>query len=394
MTDTAEPGVSHLGEEHERLRTLTCAKWTFFEPDVLPAWVADMDLPPAPVAVDAVRALADRGDFGYNMAATSRIPEVWSAWQEARQGWCPDPSRVRVMCDVMQAVDAALYVHTEPGDGVVVFTPIYPPFLKSASAAGRRVVDCRLDPDGWRLDPELLDALVDERTTAILLCDPHNPTGHAFTTAELEAIAEVAIRKDLLVISDEIWGDLVHPGARHVPIASLSDEIAQRTVTVAAASKAFNLAGLRCAVAHVGHDRVNRKLKALPGHVLGAVGSPGAEATLAAWTQGEEWLEETRRALTDRRDQLAARLERDMPQVGFTMPEATYLAWLDFRALDLGTDPAEFFLEEARVALSAGPDFGPHGHGWARLNFATTQTILDAIVDRMALALERRGSGT
>ncbi len=383
------PGPS-LGPEHDRLRTLTCAKWTYFEPDVLPAWVADMDLPPAPVAVDAVRALADRGDFGYQMATTNRLPEVWSQWQESHHGWCPDPAHVRVMCDVMQGVDAALFVHTRPGDGVVLFTPIYPPFLKSATAAGRRVIDCPLDPDAWKLDPERLEAAIDDRTTAILLCDPHNPTGHVFTEAELAVIADVAERYDLLVISDEIWADLLHPGQRHVAFASLSDEAARRTVTVSAASKAFNLAGLRCAVAHVGDSEVRRKLKEIPGHVLGGVGSPGADATLAAWTQGETWLEETRRQLTACRDHLAERLASELPEVGFTVPEATYLAWLNMRSLGLDTDPAKFFLEEARVALSPGQDFGTHGEGFARLNFATTQRILDEIVDRMAEALRRR----
>ena len=384
---TGDTSATGHGAHYERLRALTCAKWTWHDEDVIPAWVADMDLAPVPAAVAAVRALADRGDFGYNMAAVSRIPEAFSDWERSRHGWCPDPKRVRVFCDVMQAVDAALYVHTSPGDGVILFTPIYPPFLKSATVAGRRIVDCPLHPDGWRLDPELLEAVVDDRTTAILLCDPHNPTGRAFTREDLEAIADVATRHDLLVVSDEIWGDLVHPGHVHMPIASLGDEIAERTVTICAASKAFNLAGLSCAVAHLGSRAVFDALKALPGHLLGAVGSPGAEATLAAWTAGGPWLDATRAFLTERRDQLAARLAADLPEVRWSPPEATYLAWLDFRGLGLAGDPAKEILARGRVALSPGPDFGTHGEGFARLNFATSPAILDDIVDGVVAAV-------
>ena len=395
-TAAATPGATPrpddrplLGVEIDRLRSLTCAKWTWHDSDVLPAWVADMDLPPVPAAVDAVRALVDRGDFGYNNAAECRLPTAFATWQSRHFGWEPDERRVRVLCDVMQGVETSLWLHTEPGDGVVVFTPVYPPFLKTVAKSGRVVVDCPLDPNGWRLDPERLASVVDERTRAVLLCNPHNPTGRAFTRPELEAIAEVAERHDLLVISDEIWADLRHPGAQHLPMALVSDEVAARTVTITAASKSFNLAGLRCAIAHVGHSGLRRRFADVPSHVFGAVGSLGAEATLAAWTNGEPWLDATRAHLTEQRDHLAGRLSAELPEVGFALPEATYLAWLDFRATDLGPDPAASLLESARVALSSGLDFGAEGEGFARLNFATTRPILDAILDRVVEAVRR-----
>ena len=372
-----------LGVEIERLRSLTCAKWNWHDRDVLPAWVADMDLPPVPAAVDAVRALVERGDFGYNNAAECQLSAAWAAWQERHFGWKPDERCVRVFCDVMQGVESTVWLHTEPGDGVVVFTPVYPPFLKTVAKAGRVVVDCPLDPDGWRLDPERLASVVDDRTRAVLLCNPHNPTGRAFSRDELEAIARVAEERDLLVISDEIWADLRHPGATHIPMATVSDEVAARTMTITAASKSFNLAGLRCAIAHNGHAGLRRKFAAVPSHVFGAVGSPGAEASLAAWTSGEPWLDSTRAHLTEQRDHLARRLAAEAPAVRFDVPEATYLAWLDLRQTALGPDPAATLLESARVALSSGLDFGPEGTGFARLNFATTQTILDAILDRI-----------
>ena len=376
-----------LGADMDRLRSLTCIKWSRYDDDVIPAWVADMDLAPAPVAVEAVRALTDCGDFGYNFAAAARLPEVFSAWQERHHGWRPDSERVRVFCDVMQAVETAVWLHTEPGDGVVLFTPVYFPFFPAVTSTGRRIVDCPLDPNGWRLDPGLLASVIDPTTRAILLCNPHNPTGRVFDAEELSAIAEVAERHDLLVISDEIWGDLTHPGAKHVPIASLGEDIAARTVTISAASKAFNIAGLHCAVAHIGHAGVAEGLAALPRHLLGAVGSPGAEATAAAWTAGEPWLGTVRTHLTEQRDHLAARLAKELPGVGFAVPEATYLAWLDFRELGLGDRPEELILERGRVALSAGLDFGAEGAGFARLNFATSREILDEIVDRIVLAV-------
>ena len=213
-----------LGADLDRLRSLTCIKWSRYDDDVIPAWVADMDLAPAPVTVEAVRALVECGDFGYNFAAAAQLPEVFSAWEEKHHGWRPDPAGVRVFCDVMQAVETAIWLHTEPGDGVVLFTPVYFPFFPAVTSTGRRIVDCPLDPDGWRIDPERLAAVIDSTTRAILLCNPHNPTGRVFDAEELGAIAEVAERHDLLVISDEIWGDLTHPGAKHVPIASLGDE--------------------------------------------------------------------------------------------------------------------------------------------------------------------------
>jgi len=389
MTDTSATGVGEraFDADIERLRSLSCIKWSHYPDDVIPAWVADMDLAPTPVAVDAVRTLVECADFGYNFAAAMRLPELFSEWEERRHGWKPAEKHVRVFCDVMQAVETALWLHTKPGDSVVLFTPVYHPFYPAVTSTGRRVVSVPLDPNGWRLDAERLSSAIDATTTAILLCNPHNPTGRVFDAEELAAIADVAERHDLLVVSDEIWGDLVHLESKHVPIASLGDDIAARTITVSAASKAFNIAGLHCAVAHLGHRGVERSLAKLPRHLLGAVGSPGAEATRASWTAGEPWLEGVRAHLTKQRDHLATRLAAELPQVRFATPEATYLAWLDFRELELGDDPATLILDRGRVALSHGLEFGEAGAGFARLNFATSHEILDEIVDRIVSAV-------
>lgn len=367
----------------EQLRGLHGIKWSRDGPDVMPAWVADMDIrPPAPVRA-ALADLVERSDFGYHRSTFERLPEVFARWQSEHHGWMPGHDGLRVFCDVLHAIDTVLWLHTAPGDGIVLLTPVYPPFLRAVEGAGRRLIDVPLDADGWRLDAERLAAAVDGNTRAVLLCNPHNPTGRVFDRAELAAIVEVAEANDLLLISDEVWADLLHPGTTHVPLASLGPEAAARTVTVSSASKAFNLAGLRCAVAHVGPSALVSALDELPAHLTGAVGIPGAVASMVAWEEGVEWLAALRAHLTARRDQLSARLTAEAPDIGFAVPEATYLAWLDFRAIGLGDDPQAVLLDRGRVALSPGPDFGPHGNGFARLNFATSAEILDQIVDRV-----------
>ncbi|MBN2848073.1 MAG: aminotransferase class I/II-fold pyridoxal phosphate-dependent enzyme [Coriobacteriia bacterium] len=354
-----------------------------------------MDLPPAPPVVAALRDLVERGDFGYNFGAQAALPEVFADWYGDRHGWRPDPAQVRVFTDVLQAVDLALWLGTEPGDGVVLFTPVYPPFFRCIESVGRRVVDCPLELQRWRLERDALEEAIERaaangtRTRAVLLCSPHNPTGRVFGPHELAAVAEVARERDLLVISDEIWADVVLPGGYfpHAPIAAGFPFVADRTVTVTAASKAFSLAGLRCAVAHIGDERIAAKVAELPGHLLGGVSTPGAVATHAAWTEGEPWLAETVAFLGSQRDHLLARLAAELPDVRVYPPDATYLAWLDFRAYGLGDDPAAWLLEHAKVALGAGPDFGEHGAGFARLNFATTRAVLDEAIDRIVGAV-------
>ncbi len=371
----------------DRLRSLGCIKWTHYASDVIPAWVADMDFPAAPATRDAVSRLADAGDFGYHFAAHMAIPEAFCEWQERSHGWRPETEKVRLFCDVMQAVETVLWLHTQPGDGVVLFTPVYHPFFPAVTSTGRRIVDCPLDAPDYRLDPERLASVVDAGTRAILLCNPHNPTGRAFDIDELRAIAEIAARHDLLVVSDEIWGDLVYPGARHVPFPLVSEAAGACSVVLSAASKSFNVAGLHCAVAYIGHQGVADELAKLPRHLLGAVGSPGAAATLAAWTSGRPWLDGIRVHLESQRDHLAERLAAELPDIGFVPPEATYLAWLDFGDTPLAEDPATRLRETARVALSAGPDFGEAGKGFARLNFATSRQLLDEIIDRIVSAV-------
>lgn len=382
MTAVTDDG-GYLTVDEARCRARRGIKWSKYGADAVPAWVADMDFdPPGPV-LDAIRAHTDRGDLGYGPFAADLVGH-YADWQDRQHGWRPDEERIRAYTSALHALEVALWNTTERGDGVVVFTPIYYPFLDAIADSGRRRVDVPLDPDGWRLDAERLDAAIDDTTRVILFCNPHNPTGRVFDTDEVAAVADVAERHDLLVISDEIWGELVHPGAVHRPLAICDERFRGRLITLGSASKTFNLAGLRTAVAHIDHAPLLDVLATMPGHLHGSPSTLGIVGTVTAWTECDDWLAGVRRTITARRDQLAGRLEADLPMVGFDLPEATYLAWLDFRGTGLGDDPADALLERAGVVLSSGPKFGPNGAGFARVNFATSEAILDEIVDRIA----------
>ncbi len=377
-----------LTVDETRCRSRVGIKWDKYGPDVVPAWVADMDFdPPAPV-LDALRGHLDRGDLGYGPFA-GELAEHYANWQERHHGWRPDVERIRPFTSALHALETALWNTTEPGDGVVVFTPIYYPFLDAIADSGRRRVEVSLDPDGWRIDPDRLAAAIDGTTRMILFCNPHNPTGRVFDDAEVAAVAAVAERNDLLVITDEIWGELVHPGSVHRPLAIADERFRGRLVTLGSASKTFNLAGLRTAVAHIDHAPLLDALATMPGHLQGSPSSLGVVGTITAWTECDDWLAAARRTISARLDQLARRLVADVPSVRLDPPQATYLAWLDFTGTALGDDPADVLLDRFGVALSSGPKFGTNGAGFARINVATSEEILDQVIDRIASAVDQ-----
>jgi cystathionine beta-lyase len=395
--DRVEPALRNPPPELEHLdvavlRERRGEKWSAYPEDVLPLWVADMDFDVAePIRRRLQRAL-DVGDLGYPMhPRPTSLPAVFAARAARLWGWEVEPRRVELLTDVVQGIYVALHEHTRPGEGVVVQTPIYPPFLGAVAETGRELLESPLreTADGYRVDVDHLREL-GPRARAMLLCNPHNPSGRVFTREELEGIAEVAVAHDWLVVSDEIHADLVHPGARHVPLASLGAAIEARTLTLNSASKAFNIAGLRCAVAVFGSDALKRRFLGLPRHLRGGLGSLGIEATLEAWTHADPWLEAVRSQLEANRDLVVEFVGRELPGVRIHRPEATYLAWLDCRALELAPSPYAFFLREAKVALSDGAAFGPPGRGFVRINFATSPSILTEALERMAEALRSR----
>ncbi len=372
------------------LRRRRGEKWSIYGPEVLPAWVADMDFP----VCDAIQQMLEErlglADFGYPREdEIDRLREAFAARALARYDWEVEPSSVEPLSDVVQGLYIALHAFSGPGDGAIVQTPIYPPFLHAVPECERRLIVNPLvhHPDGYEIDFDHLKASVQPTTKTLLFCNPHNPTGRSFGRRELESLAEIAIEHDLVVCSDEIHADLVLPGCTHRPLATVSPEIARRTVTLTSATKAFNIAGLRCAVAVFGSGELQRRFNAYPAHLRGGLGSLGIAATLIAWREGQPWLDQALAYLDDNRRLVATYCEDRFPGIECVASQATYLAWLDCRRAQLSPDPYRFFLERGRVALSDGLAFGPQGRGFVRLNFATSRTILSEILERMSAAL-------
>ncbi|MEV0229763.1 aminotransferase class I/II-fold pyridoxal phosphate-dependent enzyme [Nonomuraea sp. NPDC050786] len=352
-------------------------KWAEVEPGVIPAWVADMDLSTAPEVIEALRQRAS-GDLGYptwlDQPTAGPLAEAFAERMTNRYGWAADPSLVRSFSDVNQALQVFLQIWTQPGDGVALHTPAYHPFLTTLDVMERPLRPIQFEPDGesWRFEvPDLSGCRV------LLLVNPHNPTGRVFTREELTALAEQVERHDLLVLSDEIHADLTYEPHRHIPFATILPE---RTVTLTSATKAFNLGGIRCSIAHVGHAGARKALEAQPPFVYGSANLFGVEATVAAWRHGDAWLESTRALLDRNRRTIASRLPSS---VGYRLPEATYLAWLHVGRPGM----AEVYEREAKVRLNDGSIFGPGGEEHVRLNFATTEPILSEILDRLARVL-------
>mgnify|MGYP001389224271 CR=1 FL=1 len=378
-----------LGSSQDQLRRdRTSVKWVAFEPDVLPVWVAEMDAAPCPAVVDAVTAAVRRGDTGYDFG----VPYAQAASGYAAQhwGWSFDHRSTMGFADVMIGIEAIVRTVTGPGDTVIVSPPVYDSFYGFVTTTGRPRLDVPLTASG-RLDLAALEAAFAAASAgggraAYLLCNPHNPTGTVHTRTELTALAELAAGHHITVISDEIHAPLVYPGGDpFTPYLTVADE--GLAFAVWSASKAWNLAGFKAAVAVAGPGSLPDLARIHEVHTHG-VGHIGSIAHIAAFTQGQPWLEQVITELDANRRLLADLLARELPDVAMAVPDATYLAWLDCRGLELGDNPAAVFLERGRVALSAGPHYGAHcGRGFARFNFATSPEIIAEAVSRMAASL-------
>ena len=335
-----------------------------------------------------LRRITEEAAYGYESSTLSpALADAFAAHMQAQFGWQPGTAHVVPVADLVQALFTLVTAFSSRGQGVVVHTPIYPPFLDSIRLTGRRVVEHRLRDDGTRFvvdTPSLGDVPM------VLLCNPHNPTGRVFERHELEAIAAAAIEHDVIVVADEVHADFAYTGHQHTPLASLGPEIAARTITITSATKAYNIPGLRCGLMSFGSAELRERFRAaIPDRMLGIANRFGIEATVSAWTECGDWFTDVMAQLQANREQVVEFFGRELPEIGVHAPEATYLAWLDCSRLSLPGGPQQFFLETARVALNDGTDFGPPGRGHVRLNFATATPILGEILDRMARALHR-----
>jgi cysteine-S-conjugate beta-lyase len=380
-----DPSAAFGAATEAVLRAKPSGKWTRYDGDVLPCWVADMDFPPAEPIRRALHDHVDHGSFGYppKGGVPGLVPAVADRLA-TRFGWQVDEEAIYPIAGIIPGLFLGTLATTGPGEQVIVQPPVYPPFFSVIEQAQRRVLDNPLVDDGERyvMDLGALRSAITPATRTLMFCNPHNPTGRVFTRAELEALAEVVLEHRLWVLSDELHADLVFDGT-HVPFASISPEIAQRTVTVYGPTKAFNLAGAKIGLLVAQNPDLLARLKEVAGYFLPGVNTLGQVATLAAYRDGGPWLEAALAYLRANRDHLLARLAAEAPAVRGYAPEGTYLVWLDFRAVGLGDSPATALLERGRVALNCGLDYGLGGAGFARFNVATSRTILDAAIDRI-----------
>ena len=368
----------------EQLRTRTSEKWTSFPPHVLPLFVAEMDYPLAPVVARAMIERIEASDSGY-VGSPGALGPAFAGYAQRSWGWSVDPKHVRTATDVSVAIVETFRLLIEPEDGIVITPPVYPPFFDLVAEAGGALVEVPLIDDGsaWSLDLDGLDAAFAAGAKVFLLCSPHNPLGLVHSVETLRAVAELADRHGVIVVSDEIHAPLTHPGTRFVPYPTVSDAARDHSIVVTSASKAWNLAGIKCALIVAGGERMSRVLAALPEEVGFRTGILGLHGSVAAYDHGQDWLNGALAAITANRDLLASLLAEHLPGVGYRMPRASYLAWLDFRALDWGDDPSILALQRG-VALNPGPTFGAPGQGHARLNFACSPEVLTEAIHRLA----------
>jgi cysteine-S-conjugate beta-lyase len=386
------------------LRARGSWKWTAGDPGVIGAFVAEMDFGVAPPIEAALREVIRRAEFGYlTERAVAEMADACARWQRDRYGWHVDPERIRPLPDVISGLTAAITVFSRPGSPVILPTPAYMPFLAYPGYAGRDIIQVPMVSDGGRyvLDIDGIGAAFRRGGHLLVLCNPCNPVGRVYARDELLAVAEVVEANGGRVFADEIHAPLIYPGHTHIPYASLSPVTAAHTVTGTAASKGWNLPGLKFAQLLLSNDAdaaVWAERGAMFEH---GASTPGAWATVAAYRDGGPWLDDVLGYLDRNRTLLAALLAEHLPQVGFLPPEGTYLAWLDCRALSglagsaspagsagpaAGASAASFFLAAAQVMLTDGAACGEGGAGHVRLNFATPRPVLAEIVRRMAAA--------
>jgi cysteine-S-conjugate beta-lyase len=372
------------------LRARKTIKWNHFGPDVLPLWIAEMDFPTAPAVVDGIRACVADEEFGYPAFREDTLAQATADWCRRRYGWRVAPEQVRVVPDVLKGLEVVINFLTRPESPVALPVPAYMPFFDLLRITGRQRVEIPMPQDDsgrYVMDLDVLEAAFAGGAGSLILCNPNNPLGTAYREDELRAIVDIAARHQARVIADEIHGPLVF-GRPHVAAASVSDTAAHTVITLMSASKGWNLPGLVCAQVILSNERDIRDWEFINKlHKMG-VSTIGIRANIAAYTHGAGWLDELLGYLQANRDHLAAALPASSPGVKVNTPEATYMSWVDFRALNLPAEPADHLLSKAKVALSPGIPFGATvGSGFARLNFATTRAVLDRAIEAIVAAL-------
>lgn len=371
-----------------QLRTRTSEKWRAYPDDVLPLFVAEMDYPLAEPIADALHAAVARSDTGY-IGPDDAVKRAFAGFAADSWGWEVDPARTLTTTDVSVVIVESLRLAIRPGERVIITPPVYPPFFEFIPEAGGVVEEVPLlssESDGWSLDLDGIERAFAGGARAFLLCNPHNPLGLVHPPEQLAALAAIAARYDAIVVSDEVHAPLTHTDATFTPFLSVSQDARTHGIAAHAASKAWNLAGLKCALFVTADDRMTDRIRSLPVEVEVRTSHFGRIATEAAYRDGREWLTEALVTIQANRSLLTTLLAEQLPEARYREPHASYLAWVDLSGLSWGDDPSAVALERARVALNPGTDFGRQGTGHVRLNFACSPEVLREAITRIQQA--------
>jgi len=366
-----------------------CAKWHAYEDDLLPMWVADMEFRSPEPVIEALKCRVDHGVFGYAMPPEG-LKESVINWLQNRYDWAVSPEELVFVPGVVSGFNLAAHAVSRPGDGVVVQTPTYGPFFGVPKNVDliQQEMELTRDQDGqYSIDYDAFENCMTGRSRIFMLCNPQNPTGRVFRLDELEKMAEICLKNNVIICSDEIHCDLVFSGNKHIPIASISPEVAANTITLIAPSKTFNIAGLKTSVAIIKDEKLRKEFDGSRKGLLGSVNLLGSYATLAAYEHGAPWLDALLVYLENNRNFLSKFIAEELPGVNMAVPEGTFLAWLDCREVGIDRKPSEFFKEKSKVLMNDGEWFGQGGEGFVRLNFGCPRAMLVEALEKLKEAL-------
>lgn len=365
-------------------------KETFGKSDVIPMWVADMDFLTPEFIVRALQERMNHNIYGYSLRSPQYYGSIIS-WHKRRHNWAIEKDWIIFTPGVVPALNMATLAFTNPGDSVIVQPPVYFPFFSAVESHGRKLIYNRLaeTADGWRMDFDALEKSIENNTKMLILSNPHNPVGRVWTREELVKITEICLRHNLLILSDEIHCDLVLPGYTHVPVASLTPETAERTVTCIAPSKTFNLAGMSTSSIIIANPALRKEFRKITdslhisnGNIFGTVASE------AAYTSGDQWLDELLSYIDGNIEFTVDYLGKMIPEIIPSATEATYMIWLDCRKLGMkGSELMSFFVNRAGIGMNEGSSFGPGGEGFMRMNVATTRAVLKKALENIERAV-------
>jgi len=365
-------------------RSSDSIKWNLYEEDILPLWVADSDFPAPESVIQAIETRVSHGMFGY--AKTQDATKIAiKDWLYRRHAWEVKIEDILLVPGVVQGFNFAAAAFTNPGDSVLIQTPAYHPFLQVAENNRLRCETHQLTQGKnghYQISFDDFEDQITPSTRIFMLCNPQNPTGRVFQEDEIKQLAEICLRHNILICSDEIHSDLIFPGSKHIPIASLSDEVANSTVTLISASKTFNLAGLKSSAVIITNPVLRNQFQAKLRGMAGSVNIIGQTALRTAYATGEDWLTEFLLFLESNRSILVDFVSRELPGITLSPPEGTYLGWLDCSGIDL-QNPADHFLKAGKVALNPGDWFGDNFNQFARINFACSTDLLQEALDRI-----------